>query len=287
MTIKSADESEYNEIRVIPTGLGAFDKLTGIGGIPRKRISEIFGEASIGKSSISLQLVANAQKLGFKCLWADAEWTFDLTYARSLGVDTSKLGLLQAPYAEAILDSLEEEIDSGKWDLVVLDSIGGLLPRAESEKGADGKVIGGQAKLIATFCRKIVPLLVIKDVAFVAINHSFVDLMSGRIKTSGGMKLEYHKSYSVRLKRMNKRVMQGEKRVGDIVEAEVKKNKMSNTMGQTAEMTLLYGSAFSVEADLLQELLDSGEVTKKGNSYFRGETKLGVGLAKAREALKL
>lgn len=286
MTIKTADQSEYNEITSIATGISGFDKLSGIGGFPRKRISEIWGEAGIGKSSICLQLIANAQKDGLKCLFADAEWSFDLNYARSLGVDTSKLGLLQEQHAEAILDALVEEIESGKWDLVVLDSVGGLLPRAEIEKGAEGKVIGGQASLIARFSRKIVPLLVIKDVALVVINHSFTDLMSGRLKTSGGQKLDYHKSYSIRLKKANKRVMSGENHVGNIIEIEVRKNKISNTMGQTAEATLLFGQGFSVEADLLAELLESGEVTRKGNTFFRNGEKLAVGLARAREALK-
>lgn len=286
MAVPFASESKYNDIQPISTGLASFDKITGIGGIPRKRITEIFGEAGLGKSTLCLQLVAEAQKNGLKCLWADAEWTYSPLYSSELGVNNDKLGLLQETYAEAILDTLEAEIQSGKWDLVILDSIGGLLPRAEAEKGADGKVIGGQAKLIATFCRKIVPLLVIKDVALVVINHSFTDIMSGRIKTSGGMKLEYHKSQSFRLKRGNKRLMQGENHIGDIVIAEVMKNKVSATLKQSTELTLIYGEGFAKGADLMQEALDKNVIEKRGNTFFLREEKLVTGLSKLRELFK-
>ena len=181
---------------------------------------------------------------------------------------------------------MEEWADKHKNALLVLDSIGGLLPRAEAEKNADGKVIGGQAKLIATFCRKIVPILAINNNALIVCNHQFVDLMSGKLKTSGGMKLEYAKSIWLMLRAANKRIMKGEQQVGLIIDAEIRKNKMVPTQKQKAELTMIFGEGFSAEADLLQELLDSGEVTKVGNTYWRGKVKLGIGLAKAREALK-
>ncbi len=119
--------------------------------------------------------------------------------------------------------------------------------------------------------------------------------MSGRVMTSGGKKLEYHKSIWLKLRKASKRVMQGEFQVGEIIEAEIRKNKLAGTDRQTAELTMLYGQGFSVEADMLNDLLDSGAVFKRGNTYFikkkdglggSYEEKLGVGLAKAREALK-
>jgi len=148
--IAYADSIE--ETDVIPTGL-FLDKLTGIGGIPRGHITEIFGDESIGKSSVCLQLVASAQHLGLRCLWADVEWSFDTHYAASLGVDNTKLGIIRERFGESVLDAIEEAAESGDWDLIILDSVGGILPRAEAEKGSDGKTIGGQAGLIAKFCR--------------------------------------------------------------------------------------------------------------------------------------
>lgn len=281
-----ASESLYSKIDWLPTGFRELDRILG-GGIPSRRITEISGPTHVGKSTLVQHIVANAQKAGMACLWADTEFQYTLPYSASFGIDNDSLELIQTRLAEDVLDQIEEWADKNKDGLIVLDSIGGLLTRAEAEKSADGKVIGGQAKIIATFCRKIVPILAINNIALVVLNHQFTDLMSGRLKTSGGAKLEYAKSIWLSLRKANKRVMQGDQQVGDIVEAEVRKNKLDSTTKQKCELTLLYGTGFSAEADLLAELLASGEVTKKGNSYFRGETKLGVGLAKAREALKI
>lgn len=281
-----ASESPYREIQVITTGFSNLDKITGVGGIPRRRITECSGPYSVGKTTLALHIVAQAQKQGLRALWVDIEWSWDEQYARALGVNLEALDLIQERYAEAALDRIEEGMEAKAYDLVVIDSVGGLLPRQEAEKGADEKVIGGQAKLVATFCRKVVPLLAMNNIALLVLNHQFTDLMSGRLKTSGGAKLEYHKSIWLMLKKSNKRVMKGDEQVGEIIEAEIRKNKLAATMKQSCELTMLYGQGFSAEADVLQELLDSGEVTKKGNTYFRGETKMGVGSAKAREWLK-
>ena len=278
--------SELEEIQVIPSGL-FIDKLTGIGGIPKGSITEVFGDEGIGKSSLCLQIVASAQKQGLKCLWVDVEWSFTPRYAKDLGVINEDLGLIRERYAEAILDTLEEEIEKGKLDLIVLDSVGGLTPRAEIEKGAEGKVIGAQAGLLARFCRKIVPLLALNNVALIVINHAFVDIMSGKLLTSGGKKLAYHKGLSLRLKlKAGVSLKTGDRKVGKVIIAEIKKNKHASTEGMEGEGQLIFGQAFSVEADLLDEAIQKGLITKKGNTYFFAEKKLGVGMTKAREALK-
>lgn len=280
-----ASANPYKQISWIPTGFHALDKILG-GGIPHRKITEISGVWSVGKSTLAFQVVAQAQKLGMDTLWCDSEFSFSQEYAEKLGVDCDKLDLFAGHFAEENLDYMEEWANEHKNALIVLDSIGHLLPRAEAEKGADGKVIGGQAKLIATFCRKMTPILAINNIALVVLNHQFVDLMSGKLKTSGGAKLEYSKSIWLMLRQANKRVMKGDQQVGAIIEAEIRKNKLAPTQKQKTELTLIYGEGFSAEADLLQELLDKGDVTKKGNTYFRGDKKLGIGLTKAREALK-
>lgn len=282
--IAYADSIE--ETNTIPSGL-FIDKLTGIGGIPRGVITEIFGDEGIGKTSVCLQIVASAQQQGLRCLWADVEWSYSPQYATSLGVENSKLGLIRERFAETTLDALEEAAESGKWDLIVLDSVGGILPRAEAEKGVEGKVIGGQAGLIAKFCRKIVPSLKIHDVALVVINHQFTDIMSGKILTSGGKKLAYHKSLSIRLKqKQGVSVKQGDRKVGKVVIGEVRKNKMAATEGLELDGTLVFGTGFSVGADLLNNAIDKGLITKKGNTYFFGKEKLGIGLSRVRKMIE-
>lgn len=271
---------------VISTGL-FLDKLTGIGGVPRGVITEIFGDESIGKSSLCLQLVASAQQQGLNCLWADIEWSYGTAYAESLGVNNKKLGIIREQFAEASLDAIEEAVSSGKWDLVVLDSIGGILPRAEAEKEAGGKTIGGQAGLIAKFCRKIVPLLKIHNVALVVINHSFVDIMSGKIMTSGGKKLAYHKAISIRLKqKFGVVIKQGDRKVGKVVVGEVKKNKEAATEGLELDGQLIFGVGFSASADILNDAIDKGIVSKKGNTFYFRDIKLGIGLQKVRKLME-
>lgn len=284
MTIPFASSIEH--VSVIPTGL-FLDKLTGIGGIPRGSITEIFGDEGIGKSSLCLQLIANAQKMGLNCLFADVEWSYSPSYAASLGVDNSKLGLIRERYAESTLEALEDATDSGDWDLIVLDSVGGILPRAEAEKGIDGKTIGGQAGLMAKFCRKVVPGLSTNDVALVVINHSFIDIMSGKLLTSGGKKLSYHKSLSIRLKlKQGVSLKQGDRKVGKVVVGEVKKNKHAATEGLEVDGQLIFGTGFSASADLMGDAVDRGIITKKGNTYYFGDIKLGLGMGKTRTMIE-
>jgi len=170
---------------------------------------------------------------------------------------------------------------------VVLDSIGGILPRSEAEKESGGKTIGGQAGLVAKFCRKIVPLLKIHNVALVVINHSFVDIMSGKILTSGGKKLSYHKSISIRLKqKFGVTLKQGDRKVGKVVVGEVKKNKEAATEGMELDGQLIFGTGFSAAADLLGDAIDKGIVTKRGNTFYFGDEKLAIGLGKVRKMIE-
>lgn len=264
--------SEINDVDFIKTGL-FIDTVSG--GIPRGKIMEVWGDSGVGKSTLVLQAVESAQKQGLKCLWADVEWAFDPKYASRVGVDTKKLGVIQEQYAETVLDEIEAEVP--KWDIIVLDSIGALTPRAEIEKGADGKVIGGQAGLVARFCRKVVPLLAMHNTALVVINHSFTDIMSGALKTSGGKKLEYHRSLSLRLKtKFGVSLKKGQEVIGKIIVAEVKRNKLSDTEGKSCEGHMIFGKGFVGGLDLLEAALNKGVITKTGNTYFLGKEKLGM-----------
>ena len=280
-----ASHSPYSKLHWLTTGFSSLDKILG-GGIPSRKITEVSGVFSVGKSTLALHIVSQAQKLKKDCLWCDSEFSYGVDYATALGVDNDKLDLLQERYAESSLDAIEEWTDNHKNGLIVLDSIGGLLPRAEAEKDSSGRVIGGQAKLISTFCRKIVPILAINNNALVVTNHQFIDLMSGKLKTSGGAKLEYAKSIWLMLRVANKRIMQGENQIGIVVEAEIRKNKIASTAKQKCELQMIFGQGFSQEMDLLQKALDKGIIEKQGQFYLMGGEKIGRGLNGAREALK-
>lgn len=280
-----ASQNPYKEIKWVSTGLPSLDRVLG-GGIPQRKLTEISGVFSVGKSTLALQIVAQAQERKMDTLWCDSEFSFAEDYATALGVDCDKLELYAGRYAEENLDFIEEWADKHKNALIVLDSIGGLLPRAEAEKGADGKVIGGQAKLIATFTRKMTPILAINNHALLVLNHQFVDLMSGKLKTSGGAKLEYSKSIWLMLRVANKRIMKGDQQIGIIVDAEIRKNKLVPTQKQKAELTMIFGKGFSQEADQFSELLEKGLIEKSGNTYSFMGAKIGVGQRKAEEWIK-
>lgn len=283
-----ANESPYREIRVIATGL-KLDAATGIGGIPFRKISECYGPFSVGKTTLALAVVSAAQKEDIQCLWADVEWAFDEQYATRLGVDCSSLDLIQEQVAEETLDQILKYAEDNKDCLIVVDAVGAIHPRVEAERASDSKTIGTQAKLVATFCRRVVPLLAINNHALLVLNHSFKDVMTGAHKTSGGEKLAYHKSLSISLKQKYgvavTRASDGAK-VGVVIEAEIMKNKLAATVGTKVELMMIPGSGFSKEHDRLQAMIDAGNVVKKGRFYqFRGERVAGSA-KEAREWVK-
>lgn len=267
-----------------PTGLFT-DKLTG--GLARGKIIIVSGQWSVGKSTWCLQALAEAQKQGKKCLFADVEFSYDSKYAQMLGVDNSKLGIIRERTAEDVLDALEKEIDSDKWDVVVIDSIGALSSRVEVEKGAGEKVIGAQAGLVARFIRKVVPVLATNGTTLICLTHEFTDLMTGKIMASGGAKLGYHASQHIRLKaKFGVQLKSGDRVVGKIITAEMKKDKLGGREKEDVDGELIFGSGFNKQADALQEALDKGLIEKRANSYFLGEEKLCVGAAKLRDWAK-
>ncbi len=278
MPIIPAKDAEFSKVDWIPTGITKLDSALG-GGIPTKRITEVFGPYSSGKTSLALLAVSQAQNKGYTALWCDQEWSWEPDYAEKLGVDLDTLLLLQEHHAEDALDEIEKYISEHKDTFVVIDAIGALLPRQEAEKTNQEKTIGGQAGLVAKFCRKIVPLLALRNSALLVINHQFTDIMTGALKSSGGAKLEYHKSVSLSLKRKYgataKRASDG--KVFEVVtEAEVRKNKLAGTLGTKIDLFMEPGSGFLVEGDLFQQVLDAGIILREKNTFFYADEKLGT-----------
>ena len=242
-----ASESTNDIYDIIPTTLTELNRILGIGGVASKNIFEISGIWSVGKSTLVLQIIGSAQKEGRRCFFLDSEFRFSPAYATTLGVNCEELDYVQEQYAEEALDALEEWASKNKNGLMVLDSIGQLLPREEAEKGSGSKSIGLQARLIGSFTRRIVPIISINNHALILVNHSFTDLTSGRLKTSGGAKLEYAKSVWLTLKRSYgkpaKRSGDGKKTVL-FLEAEVRKNKLAPTEGMKCELEMIPGQGF-------------------------------------------
>lgn len=250
-----ASENELDSFDVIKTPFPLLNEILG-GGIPTKKIVEVSGQWSVGKSTLALQIIAEAQKEKRPTLFCDSEFSFSQTYATSLGVDCSKLDLEQKQFAEETLDALEEWATKHKNGLIVLDSVGSLLPREEAEKGAEGRSIGLQARLIGSFTRRIVPIIALQNHALILLNHGFTDIQTGRLKTSGGEKLSYAKSIWVTLKRsygkQAKRSSDGKKTVL-FLEAETRKNKIAPTEGMKCELTMEPGKGFATETVVIEK----------------------------------
>lgn len=241
-----AIELERN-IEYITTGLNNFDSLMG-GGIQLGCITEIYGTPSVGKSTLALQIIAAAQKKKHPCLFADSEYSFTPQYAALLGVNNDSLDLTRMRLAEDTFDAIISWVEKHKRGLVVLDSMGGVLPREESEKGAEGKSIGLQSRLMAAFCRKIIGLLDENKCSLLVVNHEVTNIATGAIGSSGGAKLAFHKRYSVRLRplfgKQASRATDGSKRTKPI-EAELKKEKNIDTReGKKIELIFEAGRGF-------------------------------------------
>lgn len=265
---------------MISTGLPQLDRVLGVQGIPFKKITEISGTWSVGKTTLALALIKSAQEQGYETIWVDAEWGWDNAYAEQLGVDTNKLGLLQTRTAEDSLDELLGYVEKGKNTLIVIDAVGALHPREESEKNSGERTIGAQSALIARFCRKIVPMLALNNNALVVLNHEYTPLISNggrpQVMTSGGKKLEYHKSIWLRMSKTGVHLKVGEEFVGFKVEVEVRKNKLAGTAKQSCELELFYGKGFSTTSDLQATAIAKGIITREGNTFFVKGEKIGT-----------
>lgn len=280
-----ASESPYRNESWITTGLPKLDGIIGRG-VPRGRITEVVGNKSTGKTTLALTMIHEAQKNGLKCVFADVENSLNFQRAKELGVELEQLTVLHGSYGEEYLDAIEEIVTEGKTDMVFIDSLAALSPRVEAEGTSDQHPIGAHARMVARFLRKIILPLREKQVALIIINHVSLDIMSGQEKSPGGKALEYYKSVQIHMRLHPQGALkQGERQVGNKYILKIKKNKVSAPFRE-CEVSLLYDSGYSVEHDLLEEALLDGRIVKRGNTFFQGETKIGIGTMKASQYLK-
>jgi recombination protein RecA len=275
------------KIEKIPTGCMALDLALGIGGIPRGRVIEIFGAESSGKTTIALHVIAEAQKIGGIAAIIDAEHALDPTYAKALGVDTDNLLISQPDTGEQALDICEALVRSGAVDVVVIDSVAALVPRAEIEGEMGDSHIGLQARLMSQALRKLTGVISKSKTAVIFINQlrEKVGVMFGNPETTpGGRALKFYSSVRIEVRRADQ-LKQGSDVLGNRTKVKIVKNKVAPPF-KLAEFDIMYGEGISKQGSLLDIGVEQGVVQKGGAWYSYNEERLGQGRENAKEYLR-
>ena len=274
-------------IEVIPTGSIALDIALGIGGLPRGRVVEIYGPESSGKTTVALHAVANAQKAGGIAAFIDAEHALDPEYAKSLGVDIDNLLVSQPDTGEQALEIADMLIRSGAIDVIVIDSVAALVPRAEIEGEMGDSHVGLQARLMSQALRKITGALSTTGTTAIFINQlrEKIGVMFGSPETTtGGKALKFYASVRLDVRRIET-LKDGSEAVGNRTRVKVVKNKVSPPFKQ-AEFDIIYGQGISREGGLIDMGVDQGFVRKAGAWYTYDGDQLGQGKENARQFLR-
>ncbi len=284
--MRLGDEDSALDVEVIPTGALALDAALGIGGVPRGRIVEIYGPESSGKTTLSLQIVAEAQALGGVAAFIDAEHALDPVYAAKIGVDIDELLISQPDTGEQALEICDMLVRSNAVSCIVIDSVAALVPRAEIEGEIGDASVGLQARLMSQALRKLAGSLSKSNTCCIFINQlrEKIGVMFGSPETTtGGRALKFFSSVRLDIRRIETIKVDGGA-VGNRVRVKVVKNKCSAPFRQ-AEFDIMYGTGISREGNILDMAVDEKIVTKSGSWYTYGDERLGQGREAAKNVL--
>ncbi|MFH1854722.1 MAG: recombinase RecA [Candidatus Omnitrophota bacterium] len=275
------------EVDVIPTGALSLDLALGVGGVPRGRIVEIFGPESGGKTTLTLSIISEAQKLGGVAAFIDAEHALDPSYAKKLGVNLDELLISQPDTGEQALDIAEMLVRSNAVDLIVIDSVAALVPRAEIEGEMGDRHIGLQARLMSQALRKLTAVISKTNTCMIFINQirEKIGVMFGNPETTtGGRALKFYASVRIDLRRIGS-IKSGDVVTGTRIRAKVVKNKVAPPF-RNAELDIMHDEGISRSSSILDLGVEGGVLTKSGSWITYGDEKIGQGREGAREFLK-
>jgi recombination protein RecA len=274
-------------VNVIPSGCLSIDAALGVGGFPRGRVIEIYGPESGGKTTLTLQIIAEAQKLGGQAAFIDAEHALDPIYARRLGVDVDNLLVSQPDHGEQALEIAQELIRSNAVDIIVIDSVAALVPKAELEGDMGDPSMGLQARLMSQALRKLTAIVSKSKTCLIFINQirEKIGVMFGNPETTtGGRALKFYASMRVDIRRIQA-IKDGDRVVGSRTRAKIVKNKVAAPFRE-AEFDILYGEGISREGDLIDLGVDKGVLEKSGTWISYAGERMGQGRENARIFLK-
>ena len=275
------------KVPAIPTGSISFDLSLGIGGFPRGRVVEIFGPEATGKTTLAIHVIAEAQKQGGQAAFIDAEHAMDPNYAASIGVDVDSLLISQPDYGEQALEIAEVLVRSGAVDVIVVDSVAALVPKAELEGEMGDAHMGLQARLMSQALRKLTAIVSRSKTCFIFVNQIREKIgffLGSPETTTGGRALKFYSSLRIDVRRIAA-LKEGENVIGNRVKVKIVKNKMAPPF-RIAQFDIIYGEGISREGDLIDCGVDVGLIEKAGTWYsYKGE-RLGQGRENVKKLLK-